>query len=501
MNRLILTPRRPLVLPAMPRGPAAVMLLLALFGAVWLWHLDSVALSPPADNIEQLTWMRKLAWGYYKHPPAPTWMMRAFSQWAGWSAWSSYLLGALCTLTSLALYWSLLRDIHGERFALVGLLSALCITFYNGRLNYYNHNIALMLWVAASAWLWWRLLTRPRLRWWLALGVVVGLGMLSKYQYALAAASGLWLFIQHGLWRSPAQRRGLLLAAALATLICLPHGLWLLGQERGPIAYAMQSSLGAQLAPAARLAGTARWLADWLLNRCLPAVLLLALVWWGQRRLRPPQEVMPAAGAATTRGRSLLYVWGILPPAVMTAMGLFGGVDLQMQWGTAFALWTVPVLMAALGLRDEALRSRRPMAVAGMGFLLLQSALLWLSYDTSAFGRHPPRSSHWREFPSQALALSVAGPARRALGGPVGIISGPPAASGAVALRLPEKPRVLIGGDLATSPWIQPAELAKNGILELWPPGEGPADVPRVLNGWGWRVRRPVLQDDAPWLD
>lgn len=478
-----------------PQVPLAMAVLLLLFGAVWLWHLDSVALSPPADNIEQLTWMRSLEWGYYKHPPLPTWIMWAFVQLAGWSAWSSYLLGSLFTLVSLAIFSALLHDIHGRHYAWVGLLAALGITFYNGRMNYYNHNIVLMLWVALSAWLWWRILTRPQRRWWLALGVVAGLGMLSKYQYAVAAVCGLWLFVRHGLWRSPAQRQGLLMALAIALVIFLPHALWLLEQERGPIAYAMQSSLGAQFGPGQRLTATARWLLDWLFNRCLPAVLLLLLVWWAQRRARrqlpSPSGPQEPHGAAVL-GQSLLWCWGLLPPAFMAAMGVLWGVDLQLQWGTAFALWTVPACMAVLGLREATLRAGWTLPVAGVAFVALQGLLVWQSYDTSAFGRHPPRSAHWREFRSQALAEAVAQPARQELGGPVRIISGPAAASGAVALWLPEQPRVLIYGDPALSPWITPRELERGGILELWPPGEGPADAHRVLDGWGWRVRPPA---------
>ncbi|MBC7716569.1 MAG: glycosyl transferase, partial [Pseudorhodobacter sp.] len=37
--------------------------------------LTPVSLSPPVDNIEQLTWVRSLQWGYYKHPPLPTWLL------------------------------------------------------------------------------------------------------------------------------------------------------------------------------------------------------------------------------------------------------------------------------------------------------------------------------------------------------------------------------------------------------------------------------------------
>lgn len=494
MSSLVLARRKPLALPDLLRGPAAAgLLLLLLFAVVWLWHLDSVALSPPADNIEQLTWMRSLEWGYYKHPPAPTWMMWAFAQLAGWSAWSSYLLGALCTLVSVAFYGLLLREIQGPRFALVAVLAVLGITFYNGRLNYFNHNVALMLWTSASAWLWWRILTAPRLRWWLALGVVAGLGMLSKYQYALVVAGGMWLYVQHGLWRSPAHRRGLLWCVALATLVCLPHAVWLLGAKRGPFSYAVQSSLGAGLGASQRLAWSAQWLADGLFNRCLPAILLLLPVWWMQRRPRVPQSAGVTGQVTSRRGRSLLYVWGFLPPLLMAAMGVLWGVDLQLQWGTAFALWTVPAGMLALGMREKPLGTGRVMAVAGGVFLLLQGALLWQSYDTSAFGRHRPVASHWREFPSREFALAVAGPARLALGGPIDIVSGPPAVSGAVALLLEERPRVLIGHDAGISPWIRPDELERKGVLELWPPGDAPPDVVRVFNGWGWRVMGPRL--------
>ena len=114
----------------------------------------------------------------------------------------------------------------------------------------------------------------------------------------------------------------------------------------------------------------------------------------------------------------------------------------------------------------------------------------------AGLGSHAPRPAHWRQFPSQALAAAVAGPAEQALGRPISIISGPGIVSGAVALWLPSRPRVLIDGDLAISPWISTADLQRDGVLEMWPPGKGPADVQRVLGGWGWRVIKP-----GEWLD
>ena len=86
----------------------------------------------------------------------------------------------------------------------------------------------------------------------------------------------------------------------------------------------------------------------------------------------------------------------------------------------------------------------------------------------------------WRYFDSRALAEALHAPAMRALGGPVRLVSGPPAEAGALALRLPERPLVLIKGEPRFSPWV-PADLASRcGALEL---KRAPAR-PRVSSRW-----------------
>ena len=55
--------------------------------------------------------------------------------------------------------------------------------------------------------------------------------------------------------------------------------------------------------------------------------------------------------------------------------------------------------------------------------------------------------------------------------------------------------RDLIERNPALSPWVAPGELASTPVLELWPPGQGPHDLPRTAQGWGWQIVGPV---DAP---
>ncbi|MEO7106865.1 MAG: glycosyltransferase family 39 protein, partial [Rhodoferax sp.] len=120
------------VWPRLRLGPQTLVALLLLsFAAVWLTHLSYVSLSPPTDNIEQLTWVNSLEGGYYKQPPLPTWLFWLPVKLFGASVWTSYVAGAVCTLGAIALLWRLLCEVRGLRYATLALLAVLCITYYN----------------------------------------------------------------------------------------------------------------------------------------------------------------------------------------------------------------------------------------------------------------------------------------------------------------------------------------------------------------------------------
>ena len=167
-------------------GRLVTWVLLA-FAAVWLLACSATSLSPPVDNLEQLTWRHSLQWGYYKHPPLTTALAWLGVQVLGPHAWTTYVLGGTLTLSAMTLFWRLLRELRGPRYAILGLLAALCITFYNGRLYYYNHNVVLLLLVVSAAAACWRAFQLRTWGAWALVGVVFGLGALAKYQIAVTA--------------------------------------------------------------------------------------------------------------------------------------------------------------------------------------------------------------------------------------------------------------------------------------------------------------------------
>ena len=446
-------------------GPWVTIGLLA-FAAIWLSHLAYASLAPPTDNIEQLTWVRSVEWGYYKHPPLPTWLAWLPVKLFGLSAWTGYVLGAACTLAALGLMWRLLAKLRGEAYAGVALLAALCITYYNGRLYYYNHNVVLLLLSTASATLCWQAFHTRQLRWWLGLGFAIGLGALAKYQIAVTIASVLVFAAHQRAWRDPVHRLGALLACLIALVMFAPHVAWQQTHDFGPIRYAVESSLGARFSRVDRIVESSRWLLDQVFNRALPAWVLLAVAARSSAALAStaPLQRPATVAAQADPAKVLLLSWGLVPLVFMPLVGVLVGADLQLQWGTAFLLFAVPAVME---LRPRANWDRVTWQRTLGAFVIIQALLLALSHATSPRGPTSLRDHHWRAFDAAGLAERVAGPARLELGGPIRVISGSAALAGALALQLSEKPFVLIDGRHDRSPWVEPDLVRRCGAVQL----------------------------------
>jgi 4-amino-4-deoxy-L-arabinose transferase-like glycosyltransferase len=473
-----------------------VIVLLVVFAAIWIAHLSSTSLTAPQDNLEQLVWTRSVEWGYYKHPPLPTWLLWLFVQLFGWHAWVSYLVGAAVNLLALFVFWHFLAHLRGRRHALIALLAALCITYYNCRLYYYNHNTVLMLTVCLSAWTCWKAFETHRLTWWLALGLALGMGALSKYQIAITVLCVLVCFAQQRAWQVAAHRQGILMAGLIALAVFSPHWFWLQANDFAPLSYASETSLGRDLDGLQRSAITLLWLLDMLFNRALPAGILLVVVYLNSLNVRRIGAVKVAAtpptSPASPAARAFLLIWGILPLLFIVALGLMTGAGLQLHWGTAFLLFLVPAMMEVKPVLWSKVSLRR----AAVVFVLIQAVLLMYSHAKSFKGPVSVRKNHWRSFNAPMLADRILPSATTTLGRPLHVVIGPSSVAAALAVQLPEKPLVLIDGRYDRSPWV-PIDLVKRcGAVELIE-GLGttaPQNVQLLgaeFPGLGWRIVSP----------
>jgi 4-amino-4-deoxy-L-arabinose transferase-like glycosyltransferase len=449
-----------------PENVRAFTVILLLFGAAWLAHLATISFTPPSDNLEQLMWIHSLEWGYYKHPPFPTWLLWLTTQFLGNSALAPATLGAACTLAAFLLYWIFLREVRGTRYATVATLACLCITFYNGRLNYYNHNIVMLLLVTASALFAYRAFDRQQIRWWVALGFTLALGTVSKYQIAVTMLSLFVFWLHQRGWRQALHWKGVAIVSCLVCVFFAPHLYWLITHDFAPFTYAKKSSLGAQLGWGSRVFNSFNWLADLLANRALPAWLfLLSLLWVKPFRQSRNENLLAGRNHARDRASALILCWGVVPLAFMLLIGLGAGADMQLHWGTAFLPFAVAGLME-LFYRDrnwEAITFRQVL----MAFAAFQAILFLISYLTSPIGLAKYRSGHWQGFDSVGAARKLEPLASAALGGPVRVIVGKQDISDALALRMASRPVVLIEGRFEWSPWVTQDLIDRCGAIEV----------------------------------
>jgi len=490
--------------------PSVVAAGFVIFAIVWLSELGMTNLTPPVDNIEQLTWVRSLEWGYFKHPPLPTWMIWLPVKAFGLSIWVSYLLGSAMVLGSFAIMWRLLRELRGAAFADVALLAGLCMTCYSKRLYSYNHNTLLLLLSVVTAALLWQACKSGRLRWWIALGLSIGLGALSKYQFALTIISILVFVCHQRAWQDRANRLGMLCASLIALVVFAPHIVWLRAHDFAPISYALGSSLEAALSPATRIQHTLLWVTEQILAHGAPALALLAAAAWQLRKIRKSAKAGPAVHDQVARphdgARALIIAWGVLPLTIMTLMGLLLGVELKRGWGVAYLIFAAP---AAMELAPRGFWDQIELIKLLPVFLAIQAAMLATEFSKSAAGPVPYALHHVKSFDSDAYARAIAGPARATLGGPIRVISGPDPLPSILAIALPERPLVVIDARVDRSPWITPGLIERCGAVELGTVGTveplkspeaysgfridplGAQPVGPMLPGLWWRVRLP----------
>lgn len=197
-----------------------VAVLLYRIGFVWA-HDYSLFV----DEAQYWLWSRDLAFGYYSKPPLVAWLVRASTVLIGDGELGVKLPALLgYPLAALGLY----RLGAAMKNARTGLIAAALFLSMPGQaLGGWVLSPDALLLVAWSwaLWLLWMARTQGQLKWWIGLGVAVGLGALAKYTMLVFVPMAAWV-----LWRgrgaSPVRGKGPWLALAIVLLLLAPNIAW-----------------------------------------------------------------------------------------------------------------------------------------------------------------------------------------------------------------------------------------------------------------------------------
>ncbi len=448
----------------------AVALLAALYVLAWSLLPPLLSHSLPLDVVESLSWGREWEWGYYKHPPLSPWVLelsyRAFGR-AG-----PFLLSQLFIAATLWLVWITGCRLVSRERALLGTLLTMGVAYYTRPALEFNHNIAQMpLWAAAGYCLL-VALQEGRLRHWLLLGIVAGLGLLTKYSVGLLLmALALYLLL------TPARRvlagPGPWLALAAMLLVFAPHLHWLRESGWLPMAYVKGRAAVEGAGPIAARLDALSFLATQALNH-LPLALIVLAALWNTRRQRAA-DAPPGAWRLQARMPGYLLVLALGPCLLACALGIVLGLRLRDMWGVP--MWVYSGLLVAAWLPEGWLPVLRPRLLRGLAvWLVLVSVLTGLFLAYGAQWRKRPARTDW---PQTAVAQQAQALWEAHSRCPLDSVSGDYWATGLVAAQLPDRPSVFITGDDRFSPWITLERLQSNGTLWIGLGDEPP--VPALL--------------------
>lgn len=350
--------------------PAAVHLLVWAVISFY-WFIRQFALSGlSGDEAEQVLFAQSFQWGYdVANPPLYTWILMGLFSLFGKSvglvlALKLVILGALYS----ALYQAARMSLGPRRTldaALVGLSPLLMFFVSWHSIFVFSHSLLNGLFVILTYMAALKVFKAGQWRWYIVLGFMIGLGLLTKYSYAMFVLGLVGASLTISDVRRHILSPRMLVVLFIAALVLIPHGQWLyhsLAQVQVITAYKLQITDDISY-----LEGIGKGL--WNIVRALfafmsPFWVLVLLIF--PKTLKPAQASDEQPLASILLGRTFAIVLGL-----MVAMVVFGGIT-QFRPNYLFLFIMVPLWVFAR-LPGELIAGKRRKIYAG---LVMSAALL-----------------------------------------------------------------------------------------------------------------------------
>jgi hypothetical protein len=469
------------------RRPGLVLAWLLGFHLV-VWTFLPIALSRnlQLDLIEALALGREWQLGYWKHPPLPWWMADLGYRITG-QLDTVYVLGPLAAVITLYAVWLLARMLVGPCKALVAVAALEGIHYYNISVIKFAHDQMQLPFWAFTGLFFRQALARGRALDWMLAGVCLAGAFWSKYAaFVLGVTMALILLLDpfaRRTWRTP----GPYLMAAAFAIVIAPNVWWLITHDFMPLQY-VDNRAEAATRWYQYLAFPLRWVGGQAFFLA-PALAVLALLY-----LPRSAGALPTPTVTDAFDRRYILAMTLGPFIVTTVMMTALGREPVSFWAYPFWSFAPLALLMVVPPALDAVRLRRFAGAAVavvIGFPMAYAAVelgepLWS--DRMKATHYPGRmlaeviTRQWHEKTGQPLAYVGGAIVLDRRGGFTRELPGPGEfASNNVAIYSPDRPRVLVKGELRFSPWMDAADLDRRGIALVWQglDGELPDNIKR----------------------
>jgi 4-amino-4-deoxy-L-arabinose transferase-like glycosyltransferase len=224
------TPTRRATLVSWPWSLGGVVSIGLLFGLAHSLLRLAVSFNLPQDNVTSNILAQTLELGYSpRQPPLHEWLVWGVQLATGPTLISFLLIKYTLLAATLGfLYLAAKRLFDDPRWVALTALSPLLLYQIGWNLHEgVTQTMVLMCTVAASFWAFMRLVERDRVQDYLLFGVLVGLGLLTKYSFAGYLAALIAAAMLQAPLRAQLLDRRMVLAAVVAVLMSAPYFYWL----------------------------------------------------------------------------------------------------------------------------------------------------------------------------------------------------------------------------------------------------------------------------------
>ena len=435
----------------------------------------------PLDVVEQVSWARNPEWAYFKHPPLPAWVLAALMTLTGGKPWIAALAGPAATTLALWLVWLLARRILDPIRALLSVLILEGVVHFNALSPEFNHNIVqLPLW-AFIAYASHRAIRENGIADWLLLGFAAALGMYGKYSTALLLIS----IAAYAMYDPTARRRlaekGPWIAVATAVLLCLPHAIQVYyTYDLYPLRFPLD-----RVRKAASFADHLLFPGGWLLAQlwfAASAIILAALLF----RVKDAKAALPQTEVKTQDRLFILFLF-CGPFLLASAMQAFDGVRFKDMWGcpmldlAGIALFAFP---AATPITEKGIKR---FAAGWMFVFSLATTVIVVLNTVQPYFLHKGVRV---QFPARAASNAIGAAWSAQTSRPLSVVIGDNWMAGLLSTYHPDRPSILIDGQMWKSPWISKEKLSRDGAVLIWGPGSANS---RLLAEFPDAIEQPEL--------
>lgn len=182
------------------------------------------------DEAYHWSWTQDLMLSYYDHPGLIAWLEKLTTYFLGNTFWGVRLPSFICYSLAVYVFYRLSLELFNRGVAQVATAIFLWSPFFGFGGYVASPEAPFILFWLLAAWVFWQGVRPDGKRWsakktWLTLGIVMGLGLNSKFIIALLApAFALYLFFTSH-WRVLLTRWPWL-GILIATILCLPIFIW-----------------------------------------------------------------------------------------------------------------------------------------------------------------------------------------------------------------------------------------------------------------------------------